>query len=61
MTGKELMEWLAEQPQDVLARPVAVPDDSAERQYNLLGLYAADNGVLYVIDDRPKGHVEDGE
>lgn len=61
MTGTDLMEWLADQPADVLARPIAVTDDSAERQYNLLGLYAAENGVLYVIDDRPKGQVEGEE
>ena len=52
MTGRELMEWLAEQPAEVLDMTVQVPDDKAEMRYTLLGLHPVGDGCLYVIDGR---------
>ena len=62
MTGKELMEWLAEQPAEVLALPVEVVNDTCEYRYRVRRLQPR-HGVLYVIDSRvmPPPPEEEGE
>ena len=48
MTGRELMDWLAEQPSEVLDREVRVPDDDVRRHHPLVALKALD-GFIYLL------------
>ena len=60
MTGKELMEWLAEQPAEVLALPVEVVNDTCEYRYRVRWIEPR-HGVLYVIDSRLMPRANDEE
>ena len=39
MTGKDLVEWLAAQPEEVLALEVRITDDAVTRFYPVMALY----------------------